>query len=335
MTATFGSPRFVSAEAVRCVLDWDDVIARLKHAYSQPQSDHASPPRVVARDNGIWLRSLTAVPPGCRYMGSKLFGIGRQRGLEYVIVLIDQETGRMAGFVDANPITAYRTAATSAVAIDHLAPASAATVGLLGSGDEARTHIRAVARVRKLKAAKVFSPTQANREAFAADVEADLGIACQAVGSAEEAVGNCDIVIASARSRNEEPILFGHMLKPGQTVVSVGSTLPEQREIDPSVVESCDLIVCDMIDEVVHETGDMLAAAQQKIPFEHKLLSLNQLMSDKGLRQPRLPLFKSVGAALQDIVAAELALEKALAQGLAVELPIAFETKGLAIPKKR
>jgi alanine dehydrogenase len=329
-----GAPFFVSAETVRRVLDWDDVIARLKHAYSQPQSEHASPPRVVARDKGIWLRSLTAVPPGCRYMGSKLFGIGRQRGLEYVIVLIDQETGRMAGFVDAKPITAYRTAATSAVAVDRLAPPGAGTVGLLGSGDEARTHIRAVARVRKLRAVKVFSPTQANREAFAARVEQDLGIACQAVGAAEEAVAGCDIVIAAARSRNEEPILFGRMLKPGQTVVSVGSTLPEQREIDPSVVETCDLIVCDMIGEVVHETGDMIAAAQQKIAFDHKLLSLAQLMTDKTPRPARLPLFKSVGAAIQDIVTAELALEKAVAQGLAVALPIAFETKGNSSRKR-
>jgi ornithine cyclodeaminase/alanine dehydrogenase len=334
MSASSGAPRFVSAEAVRRVLDWDDVIARLKHAYSQPQSAHASPPRVVARDKGIWLRSLTAVPPGGRHMGSKLFGIGRQRGLEYVVVLIDQETGRMAGFVDANPITAYRTAATSAVAVDRLAPAHAGTVGLLGSGDEARTHIRAVARVRKLRAVKVFSPTPANREAFAAKVEADRGIACQAVGSAEEAVGDNEIVIAAARSRNEEPILFGRMLKPGMTVVSVGSTLPEQREIDPSVVDTCDLIVCDMVDEVVHETGDMIAAAQQKIAFDHKLLSLGQLMSDTTPRTARIPLFKSVGAALQDIVTAELALEKAIAQGLAVDLPIAFETKGNAARKR-
>jgi ornithine cyclodeaminase/alanine dehydrogenase len=334
MSAFSGAPRFVSAETVRRVLDWDDVIARLRHAYSQPQSEHASPPRIVARDKGIWLRSLTAVPPGCRYMGSKLFGIGRLRGLEYVVVLIDQETGRMAGFVDANPITAYRTAATSAVAVDRLAPANASTVGLLGSGDEARTHIRAVARVRKLRAVTVFSPTQANREAFAAQVEAELGIACQAVGSAEEAVGDNEIVIAAARSRNEEPILFGRMLKPGMTVVSVGSTLPEQREIDPSVVETCDLIVCDMVEEVVHETGDMIAAAQQKIAFDHKLLSLGQLMSDKIPRPARLPLFKSVGAAIQDVVTAELALEKAIVQGLAVELPIAFETKGNAAKKR-
>src|SRR5262245_62156784 len=130
-------PHFVSHDVVERVLDWDDVIARLRRAYSLPHAAAVSPPRTVARHDGLWLRTQSAVPPGARYMGAKLFGLGRQRTLEYAVVLIEQETGKIAGFVDANLITAYRTAATSAVAVDLLAKRDAKVLGLLGSGAEA------------------------------------------------------------------------------------------------------------------------------------------------------------------------------------------------------
>jgi ornithine cyclodeaminase/alanine dehydrogenase len=324
-------PYFVSADATRQVLDWREIVDRLRAAYSAPHGEAASPRRIVARGDGTWLRSLTAVPPGSRFMGAKLFGIGRRKTLEYVIVLIDQETGRMAAFVDANYVTAYRTAATSAVAVDKMARPGPAVVGVLGSGQEATSHVRAIAAVRPIKQLKVFSPTQANREAFAALFSRELGVPCVAVASAEAAVADSAIVVGAARSHDESPVILGKWLHPGMLVVSIGATLPEQVEIDPRTAEVCDLIVCDTIEEVVEETGDMLAAAAAGIKFDHKLVSLNDLMrgrADDRLAAAKLPMFKSVGAAIQDIVVAELAFEKALAAGLATSLPIEFATKG-------
>jgi ornithine cyclodeaminase/alanine dehydrogenase len=85
-----------------------------------------------------------------------------------------------------------------------------------------------------------------------------------------------------------------------------------------------------MVEEVVDETGDMIAAKAAGVPFEHKLLSLNDLLlgkADDKVRQARLPMFKSIGAAVQDITIAELAMEKAVERGLAIELPMEFLTK--------
>jgi ornithine cyclodeaminase/alanine dehydrogenase len=328
------SPCFVSSDVVERVISWDDVIAQVRKAYSVPHAESVSPPRTVARDAGLWLRTLTAVPPGARYMGAKLFGIGRRRTLQYVVVLIEQETGEVAGFVDANLITAYRTAATSAVAVDLLAASGPQVMGLLGSGAEA---LRAIARVRNLNTVQLFSPTPEKRKAFAQRFAQELGVECRAVASAEEAVAGSDIVVAAARSRNEEPILFGRWLRPGMVVVSIGSTLPEQREIDSSVVAACDLIVCDVVDEVITETGDMIAAARDGVAFKSKIVSLNQLLSQAmpgGAAKPRMPLFKSVGSALQDLAVAELVFDEACAQGLAVRLPITFLTKGRGLREK-
>jgi alanine dehydrogenase len=329
------SPHFVSSDVVVRVISWEDVIAQVRKAYSLPHAESVSPPRTVARDSGLWLRTLTAVPPGARYMGAKLFGIGRRRTLQYVIVLIDQETGEVAGFVDANLITAYRTAATSAVAVDLLAGTGPQVMGLLGSGAEAQSHLRAIARVRNLKTVQVFSPTPEKREAFAQRFTQELGVECRAVASAEAAVAGSDM--AAARSRNEEPILFGRWLRPSMVVVSIGSTLPEQREIDSSVVAACDLIVCDVVDEVIAETGDMLAAAREGVEFKSKIVSLNQLLSQttpQGAAKPAMPLFKSVGSALQDLAVAELVFDKACVQGLATQLPITFLTKGRGLREK-
>lgn len=100
-----------------------------------------------------------------------------------------------------------------------------------------------------------------------------------------------------------------------------------QREIDVSVIERCDLIVSDMPDEVAHESGDMRAATAAGIAFEHKMRSLNALVRGEIETTARLPMFKSVGSALQDIVAAELIYERAIAAGLAVTLPIQFSYK--------
>ena len=120
-------------------------------------------------------------------------------------------------------------------------------------------------------------------------------------------------------------------LRRGTLVVSIGSTLPEQREIDSSVVKRCDLLVCDVVDEVIKETGDMLAAARDGVEFEDKVVSLNHLLSRDGadlVSVATMPLFKSVGSALQDLAVAELAFDKAVSQGLSTPLPMAFLTKG-------
>ena len=104
---------------------------------------------------------------------------------------------------------------------------------MLGSGFEARKHLRAVAAVRDLAAARVYSPRADSRQRFA-DELADAGIPVTPAASAAAAVAGADLVICAARSHDETPVLLGRWLEPGMTVVSVGSTVPGQREIDPA-----------------------------------------------------------------------------------------------------
>lgn len=333
MTSHLQSPVFVSADAAKSVFRWTDAVAALQAVYGRSFEQAATPPRTVAAAGGAWLRSLPAIPPGSRCFGAKLMGASMgtpNAGVEYVIVLFDKATSRIVAFLDAALVTGYRTAATSAAALDRLAPQGSARLCVLGSGLEASMHTRAFASVRPLSEILVFSPTAERREAFAHAATQDLGVPVRAVSDPQAAVAGSDIVLTAARSRGEKPILFGDWLKPDATVVSIGSTIPQQREIDASVVARADLIVCDMLEEVLHETGDMIAARQAGIDVQTRAFSLDALMRGEIAPQreaARIRMFKSVGGGLQDVVVAELILEQAIAAGLATPLPIAFEHK--------
>jgi alanine dehydrogenase len=321
---------FVSASAVSDVLDWAPVIVGLTRAYSVPHGPMVSPSRTVARNGKISLRSLTAIPPGARFMGGKLFGIGTNPVVNYLIPLFEQQTGELRALVDGVFITSFRTASTSAAALNVLAPDEPLVVGVIGSGQEALAHARAINTIRKIAELRVFSPTPASRERFAKAFEAETGVRCVPTDSPEDAIRPATLAVAAARSRDESPILYGDWLDNCRAVVSIGSTVPEQREIDVSVVERCDLIVCDVLDEVMHETGDMIAAKEAGIAFEDKCISLNELLSGNAAdraRDARLPMFKSVGAGIQDIVCAEMAYELAAKAGRLVPLPIEFYRK--------
>jgi alanine dehydrogenase len=333
MTTTSFAPVFVSSETARAVFDWTDAIRALQSAYARPVAPKSAPPRTVAAAGKTWLRTLPAVPVGGRYYGAKIMGMAMDAavpGVEYVIVLFDRETSRIAAFVDGNLVTGFRTAATSAAALDRLAPRGPARLAVLGSGLEATMHTRAIASVRDVTEVVVFSPTPERRAAFAEAVTRDLGIPARGASSAQEAVEGAELVLAAARSKGEQPILFGDWLTPGAIVVSIGSTIPEQREIDASVVARSDIIVCDTLEEVLEETGDMLAAQEAGMAFRDKSFSLADLMSgaiDERLKEARTRMYKSVGGGLQDIVVAELILGKAIGAGLVTPLPIEFETK--------
>ena len=327
------APLFVSSETAAAVFQWRPAVRALQETYARPLGPQAVPRRTIAAGAAerASLRTMTAVPPGSRYYGAKLMGMafgpaGRQ--LEYVVVLFDATTGSLAAIVDGNLVTAYRTAATSAAALDRLAPQGAARLAVLGSGLEARMHTLAIASVRELHEIRVFSPTPAKRAAFAAEMSAELGIPARAVESPAEAAGGADIVLAAARSYGEKPILQGAWLEPHATVVSIGSTLPDQREVDSSVVARAGLIVCDNVEEVLEESGDMLAARKDGAEPDAKCISLNDLLAGKADRPAGgIAMYKSVGSGLQDVVVAGMILDLARAAGLATPLPIHFETK--------
>jgi alanine dehydrogenase len=318
---------FISDADVATLADWRSAVAALAAAYAADVKPAMVPPRSMARGEGIWLRGLTAVSPSGATMGCKLIAASpRARRASYLISLFDQGTMALSALIDGNRVTGLRTAATAALAVDRLAPQRPLTVGVIGSGFEARNALECLAVLRPLQTVRVFSPTPASRDRFAEGFRPALEIA--AVASPQSAVQDADVVLCAARSKDESPVLLGAWLPAGCTVVSLGSTLPEQREVDEETMARAACIVADMPEEVMHDTGDGIAAARASakagVDLSGKLVSLSDLVAGRiaPRRSPSdIVLYKSVGSALQDIAVAEMLLARARQLGLGVALP--------------
>jgi alanine dehydrogenase len=306
---------FINDDHVAELATWSSAIDALKHAYSQPISEAMVPPRTMARGEGFWLRSLCAVSPSNEYMGCKLIAASpKNKKASYLISLFDQDTMRLAALIDGNRITDIRTAASSAVAVDALVEKENFSVAILGSSALARSHLHALYATGRLAKVRVFSPTAVNREKFAEDFRGQYGLNIQAVENASEAVQGADVVICASRSRDGGPVFDSTWLEPGMTIVSVSSTLPEQRELDVATMQAANLIVADMPHEVLHETGDALVAQTEGCDVASKLVSLSDVISGQvqARQNPQdIVIYKSVGSALQDIVTAEMLLRNA------------------------
>jgi ornithine cyclodeaminase/alanine dehydrogenase len=318
---------FLSDSDVAELADWRAAFDALRNAYAGPIATSMVPPRSMARGDGLWLRGLTAISPSGRHMGCKLIAANMKgRRASYLVSLFDQQTTELAALIDGNRITGIRTAATAAVAVDQAAPREALRVAVIGSGFEAKGLLAALAAVRTIARVSVFSPTPASRERFAAAFRDEHGLDIAAAGSAQSAVAGAQVVLCAARSRDESPVLRGEWLEPGMTVASIGSTLPEQREVDEQVIARAACIVADMPEEVAHDTGDMIAATRAGVDFAGRLVSLSDFVAGKVARAPQdIVLYKSVGSALQDVITADMLLHRARARGLGVELTRTIE----------
>ncbi|NDY93895.1 ornithine cyclodeaminase family protein [Ideonella livida] len=325
---------FLTDADVAALADWPAAVAALAQAYAQAVPAQSVPPRSMARADGLWLRGLTAISPrhgaGSGHLGCKLIAASpRARCASYLISLFDPETMALTALIDGNRVTGLRTAATAAVAARHLAPAGPLDLAVLGSGFEAqgaldclladaRRQGRAVGRVR------VYSPTPARREALAAHAAAQ-GVAARACASGQDAVAGATLVLCATRSRDETPVLQGDWLAPGATVLSLGSTLPEQREVDVSTLARATTVVADMPEEVLHDTGDALAAVAAGVPLASRLLPLHAVVSGQAPARHHphdITVYKSVGSALQDVVMAEMLLARARQAGRGTPLPV-------------
>ncbi|HET8927745.1 MAG TPA: ornithine cyclodeaminase family protein [Microbacterium sp.] len=319
---------FLSDDDVAALADWDSAITALREAYARPEDPKATPERAVAVTATGWQRVMPSAPPGARFAGSKTIAASMKNGLaSYLITLFDQRDSRLVALIDGNRITGIRTAATAAAALSALLPDRPLTVAVVGSGFEARAQLRAASRIARIARIRVSSPTPANRERFAAELGAELGIRISAFADARDAVRGADLVLCAARSRDESPTVYADWVAPDSTIVSVGSTTASQRELDPELIGRAALVVADAIEEVLYDSGDMIVAREQGIDVDAATVSLHDLLGG-GVSRPGsgIAIYKSTGSGFQDIVLAELLYDRAVAQGVGTPLPVGILT---------
>ena len=189
------------------------------------------------------------------YMGLKIY-TSSGKGLRFLVTLFSVESGDLVALIEADFLGQMRTGAASGVATRYLARENARTLGMIGTGLQARTQLQAIAQVRKLEEIRVFGRDAGRRETFAEEMSDALRIPVTAAASAEDAVRDADIVVTSTTST--APVLEGQWLKPGVHINAIGANFPQKRELDSEAVERCDAIVVDSRAQSKLESGDLI-----------------------------------------------------------------------------
>ena len=275
---------------------------------------------------------MPAVMRDSGLMGYKVFHGSVQHGVRYLIAVYDEKDGRLLSLMDAAYLTATRTGATTGVATKYMAPPEARTVGVIGSGLEATTNLQAVCAVRPIEAGRVFSPTQANREHFAARMSEQLGITLSAVTTPEEAVSGVDIVVVATNTTGIGDLIAyrGRWMEIGSHVNSIGSTGLQLREIDAETFRRAERIVVDSRVQMEGESGDLKAAMAAGTYDRAKVTELKEVVAGRApgrLGSDEITLFKSVGTAIQDVAAGFAVYKEAVRQGLGQDVGEFLELK--------
>ena len=144
---------------------------------------------------------------------------------------------------------------------------------------------------------------------------------------AEEAVAGAQLLLCAARSRDETPTVRSEWVADDATVVSVGSTTRVQRELDPALIGRSAIVVADAVQEVLHDSGDMIAARLAGLDPDAVTVSLHDLLGGRARRPEHgIAIYKSTGSGFQDIVLAGQLYDRAVARGLGTPLPVGILT---------
>jgi ornithine cyclodeaminase/alanine dehydrogenase-like protein (mu-crystallin family) len=229
-------------------------------------------------------------------------GIQSHQGL---VILFDPESGAPVCVVHAGEITAIRTAAASAVATDALARKDAHRLALLGYGEQAESHARAISKVRQLDSIVVWGRSPERAQAFAGRMQPQLGMPVRAAASVQEAVAETDIICTLTSAY--DPILKGEWVRPGTHVNAVGSSHAGAAEIDNDLVVRARFIA-DSREGVLQQGGEFLRAKSAgSIGDEHVVGEIGQVLAGEleGRRSAdEITIYKSLGHIVQDLASA-------------------------------
>ncbi len=233
-----------------------------------------------------------------------------------VMLLFCGQTGGVLAIIEAELLTYYRTAAVSALATQILARKNAQALAIIGTGQQAQYHLRAIAAVRDLQQVFIAGRSVAKATAMAEQMQAEFDFLIQPARNAEEAVQAADIIVTATSST--QAVIDYKWLKAGVHINSIGAVKPNAREIDDNTLKASKLFV-DSIGSFITETGDyLLPLAKGIITRKHIVSTLGELLIEPGLLSRKasdITLFKSLGLPVEDLVIAQYIYQEALASG--------------------
>ncbi len=263
-----------------------------------------------------------------------IFSGNVKRGLPTVtavMVLNDIETGEPLAAMEASYLTALRTGAAAGVAAKHLARHDSRTVVIFGAGVQARTQLLGITAVRRISRVDVFDVNGTAAQRFANEMRAETGLVIAWGVSGPNppeperiatAVAGADVIITATTSKT--PVFDGLLVKPGTHVTGIGSYTPQMQELDEYLVSHADLLFCDTKAGAWAETGDLL------VPLSAGIITRERVTGELGelvlgrvagrTNDQQITVYKGVGLAALDLVAAKLVYDRARERKMGINI---------------
>jgi alanine dehydrogenase len=271
------------------------VMRRTFEALAQGRA-HNQPRRRLILETGSVLHSMAGAYHN--YFGTKFYSTNLRYGAHFYFMLYDAKTAQPLALMEANHLGQIRTGAASGYATDLMAHPEAETLGIIGSGFQARTQLDAIRAVRSIKQVRIWSRSEEKRRKFAE--------ACNvtAVDSAEEAVRGAQIVVTATNAK--DPVLEDSWVQPGSMINAMGSNVASRRELPAELVRRAALVAADSVEQAHIEAGDLILAD-----------SWSNVVELKDVQQHydpnKITIFKSLGLGVEDVAAGAFIYERALA----------------------
>jgi len=325
----------LNADDVRRCLTMSDCIAAMKQAFSLLAAGRAVVPLraqlPVAPNSGTTLVMPAFVedgdgPDALTVKVVSVFDNNPSRGLPRIqaaVLVLDPRTAVPLAVLEGATLTGIRTAAVSGAATDLMARDESRVLGILGAGVQARTHIEAVCCVRPIESIRVFARTAESVEALVAELSVRDGLPndIQAAASSSEAVSGADIVCCTTTSGT--PVFDDADIGLGTHINAVGSYQPEVVEV-PGATVARSRVVVDDYESAWEEAGDLLVPlAAGVIDRDHVVAEMGELLGgscEGRTNEQEITLFKSVGLAVEDALAARVILANAAVLGVGQEV---------------
>lgn len=310
--------QFFTEADIHKYLNFPDLIEELRLGFQQditvPPRLHYDFPNPKNRvDNTLLL--MPAWQAG-RHLGVKLVTVApansnyKLNAVQGIYILSDAITGENIAIMDAKSLTNWRTACASALASSYLSMKNSQTLLMVGAGALAPYLIQAHASVRPIQHVLIWNRNDDKAKQLAEQINRDTALNTQVAHNLEDAVSYADII--SCATLSETPLIQGNWLHQGQHLDLVGSFKPTMREADDETIRKSH-VYTDILEMAPKESGDLF------IPIQNKVLALKDIKGDlfdlctgnvKGrTNDDEITVFKSVGHALEDLVAAQLVLK--------------------------
>ncbi|MBZ5594304.1 MAG: ornithine cyclodeaminase family protein [Acidobacteriia bacterium] len=313
--------RYFTESDVRAMLSMTDAIRLMQEAFERLAGGEAinQPRRRLILPTGSVLHYMAAGDG--LYFGAKIYSTHARHGAHFLFLLYRAEDAQPLAVMEANYLGQIRTGAVSGLATRHMARADADTLGIIGSGFQARSQLAAMLAVRQFRQVKVWSRDAERRSAFAAECASAVSTHVAAVDTAEEAVRGSAVVVTATNAK--DPVLSSEWVDPGTHINAMGSNQARRRELPAELIRRADCIAVDSIEQARMESGDLLLALAEDEWRDPKLVELKEIVVSKPARDRRstdITIFKSNGLAVEDVVCAGYVYDRGLKEGRGVEM---------------